>query len=295
MKKALIIGASGHLGNVFAKRMVKEYEVVATFCKNYSNPVSGTQQIPLDIMNYREVGDVFNSTRPNLVIHCAAMTNVDKCEDNPKLAWDTHEVGTENVSQWCRKANSKLVYISTDSVFDGARGNYKETDETTPINVYGASKLRGEKVAMWAKDYLIIRTAFFGHKGLAKWVMDNLKENKEIEMYRDVYFSPIFTEDLVDIILQMCEKNLQGIYHVGGRGSWSKYEFGVYLARAFNLNPFLIKRVLVKTVKERVPRPKNISINVSKVETDLGIKMPTFTEGLKHFKEGYERYENRVV
>lgn len=281
MKKVLIIGGSGHLGSIFYQRMKDSYQVWPT----YHDKRIEHSHIKLDITNYRDVADAFNFAKPNYVIHCAAIVDVDKCESNHKLAWDTHEVGTENVAQWCRKANSKLVYISTDSVFDGTKGNYKETDETNPINVYGASKLRGEKVATWAKDYLIIRTAFFGNKGLAQWVIESLKESQQIPMYRDVYFSPIFTEDLVDIIVKMCEQNLTGLYHVGGQGSWSKYEFGVKLAKVFKLDPTLIKRTLVGDIKERVPRPKNISIDSSKVEKDLGIKVPTLTEGLLRFKE----------
>lgn len=283
MKKVLIIGASGTLGSVFLKKLKDNYQVWGTFNNNYTENCS-----KLDILDYRAVGDMFNLVRPDYTILCAAIADVDKCESNPKLAWDTHEVGTENVAQWCRKVNSKLVYISTDSVFDGTKGNYHELSETKPINVYASSKLRGEKVTTWAKDYLIIRTAFFGHKGLAKWVIESLKENKEISMFRDVYFSPIFTDDLVDIIIKMCEKNLTGLYHVGGQGSWSKYEFGIKLAKTFRLDPKLIKRTLVGDMKERVPRPKNISINCGKVEKDLCMKVPTLTEGLLRFKESYE-------
>lgn len=284
MKKVLIIGGSGFLGSVFAERMEGKYQVWKTFNNNYTRDCSR-----LDILNYRDVGDIFNLVRPNYVIHCAAIANVDKCESNPELAWGVHEVGTENVSQWCRKANSKLVYISTDSVFDGKRGAYKETDETNPINVYAASKLRGEKVATWAKDYLIIRTAFFGNKGLAKWLINNADKGHTIPMFSDVYFSPIYTEDLVDIIIKMCEKNLTGIYHVGGKEGWSKYSFGVKLAISLGFNPTLIKRVSVNTIKERVPRPKNLSLDISKAENDLGIKMPTLQEGLLRFKESYEQ------
>lgn len=293
MKKALIIGASGLLGGVFAQQMEGTYRVWGTYKDNiaYGNPPLTWGYSHLDIINYREVADLFSHVQPDIVIHCAGIANVDKCEDNTKLAWDTHEVGTENVSQWCRKANSKLVYISTDSVFDGTIGNYHELSETHPINVYGASKLRGEKVTAWAKDYLVIRTAFFDR--LAKWVIENLKENKEISMFRDVYASPIFAVDLVDIIIKMCEQDLKGVYHVGGKGSWSKYEFGVYLAKELNLNPFLIKRIMVKTLKERVPRPKNLSLDCGKVERDLGIKVPTLQEGLKRFKEGYEQNKTR--
>lgn len=283
MKKVLIIGASGTLGSVFLKKLKDNYQVWGTFNNNYTENCS-----KLDILDYRAVGDMYNLVRPDYTILCAAIADVDKCESNPKLAWDTHEVGTENVSQWCRKTNSKLVYISTDSVFDGKRGAYKETDETNPINVYAASKLRGEKVTTWAKDYLIIRTAFFGHKGLAKWVIENLKESNSITMFNDVFFSPIYTEDLVDIIIKMCEKDLKGIYHVGGEFGYSKYEFGRNLANAFELDWTFITPVSVDTMKSRTPRPKNLSIDISKLQKDLDIKVPTLTEGLLRFKESYE-------
>jgi len=288
MKRILITGGSGHLGSVFTRRMLKDYQVTSTYHKNL-NFIEGCAHKYLDIRNYRDVADIFNLVRPELVINCAALANVDKCEEDTKMAWALNEEGVESIAQYTRKVNAKLVHISTDSVFDGERGNYNETDKAHPINIYAASKFQGERAATWAQEFLIIRTAFFGHKGLAKWVVDSLKEKKQIDMFRDVYFSPIFTEDLVDIIIKMCEKNLQGGYHVGGQGSWSKYKFGVYLARVMGLDPFLIKRVMVKTLKERVPRPKNLSLDVSKVERDLGIKMPTLTEGLKRFKESYAK------
>lgn len=282
MKKVLIIGASGTLGSVFLKKLKDNYHVRGTFNNNFAEKCS-----KLDIMDYRAVGEVFKEEKPHYVIHCAALANVDKCEAESGLAWGINEVGTENIAQYARKFNAKLVYISTDSVFDGEKGNYKETDVTHPINIYGKSKLQGEKVATWAKDYLVIRTAFFDR--LAGWVIANLKDGKEISMFRDVYFSPICTSDLVDITLKMCEKELTGVYHVGGQGSWSKYEFGVNLAKVFNLNPDLIKRTLVGDIKERVPRPKRLSLDSSKAEKDLGIRMPTLKEGIARFKENYAK------
>ncbi len=282
MKRVIITGGSGFLGHEFTKRMVDNYQVISAYHNNLI-PTEGCEQIKLDITDYRDVMSLWRDFKPELVIHCAALVNVDEGEKDKSKIWAINATGTEHVAQACREFKSKLIYMSTDSVFDGTKGNYKETDTVNPINEYSKSKLKGEQVSTWAKDYLIIRMAFFDK--LANWVLDNLKQNKSINMFRDVYFSGIYSGDLIGITLKMLEK--QGIYHIGCQGSWSKFEFGVNLAKSFSLNPDLIRRTLVGDMKERAQRPERLSLDCAKVEKDLGIKMPTLTEGLKCFKESY--------
>jgi len=286
MQRILITGGSGFLGHTLTKMLVGKYKVFSAYNKNLIK-VNGCIHSHLDITNYQEVRSVFGDIKPDLVIHAAALANVEKCEEDPYLAWNINALGTGNIAWGCDNIKAKLVYISTDSVYNGERINHSEKEKTKPINSYAKTKLEGEKATL--NTNIVIRTAFFGDKGLAEWVASNLKMGRDIHMFTDALFSPIFTEDLGNIIIKMWENNLKGIYNVGSGDSCSKYEFGISVAKAFGIDDKLITPVMVDTVKSRIPRPKSLSLNVSKVEYDLGIKMPTVMEGINRFKDNYGR------
>jgi len=281
VKRLLITGGSGVLGRVFTNKLSDRYQVISTF-HNTIVPCHRATFAKMDITDYRDVGAVFREFKPEIVIHTAALANVDECEKNPHEAWQINEAGTENVSIFCRELKAKLVYISTDSVYDGSTGIHKEDEKLNPINVYAKTKLIGEHKALISKDYLILRLAYFDR--LANWVVDSLRKHKEISMYRNVYFSPISAVTLTNMIVSMCDKNLSGIYNVGCQGSWSKYEFGVELAKTMELDAELIQRVMVEYGKDKVPRPENLSLDYTKVEHDLGIKMPSLRAELLRYK-----------
>ena len=288
-KRALITGGSGLLGSNTARAAAKDFEVFATYNSNYSL-ISGCKFIPLDIRDKNKVFSVFQDVRPHLVIHTAALADVDYCEDHPEEAWAVNVEGTENIAKASSEISTKLIHISTNSIFDGKKGMYSEEDKPSPVNVYARTKLEGEKkVQRLIPDSIIIRTAFYGWSlhnktSLAEWVITSLKEQKPVNMFTDVFFSPIFAGDLVEIIIEMYHKEICGVYHVGGRERCSKYAFGLEIAKSFGLNADNIHPTSITDMGLKAPRPRDLSLNVAKLSKELNTQLPSVREGVERFR-----------
>ena len=286
----LVTGASGLLGSHIVRRAGGKFELIAAY---RSHPVMfpDARCVPLDLADRKSVENLFRTAKPGLVIHTAALADVDYCEDHPDEAWAVNAEGTAYVARACRETGARLVHISTDAVFDGSRGMYAEDDEPRPINIYARTKFEAERrVRETCPESLIVRTAFYGsglswRKGLAQWALDRLRSGEPFPMFTDVFFSPIYVGDLVEILFESYRKGLSGIYHVGGRERCSKYEFGMALARTFALDPGNLTPGVLADVPLRAPRPKDISLDVSKITRDLGRPMPTLAEGLRRFRD----------
>lgn len=288
-ERILITGGSGLLGSNLVRALSGAFDVYATY---HSRPTVMPEGkfLPLDIRDEKMVLSVFQTTSPRLVIHTAALADVDECEEQPEAARAINIQGTANVARASQEIKAKLIHISTDSVFDGEKGRYREEDTPSPVNVYGQTKLEGEKrVIDLSSDRIIIRTAFYGrnrHGGnsLAEWVITSLRNGNDINMFTDVFFSPIFLGDLIEIMIKMYHQNLTGIYHVGSREGCSKYDFGLKLAKGFGLDVTKIHPSTITSAGLKAPRPNNLSLDVTKLSRDLGVKLPGVEEGIKRFK-----------
>ena len=192
MQKLLITGASGLLGNKIVKIANHTYEVIPT----YNTMTLHSNSVKLDITNLNEVFNVFSKLEPNIVIHTASETNVDKCEIEKEHAWKTNAEGTRNIAEACQKVNAKLVCVSTDYVFNGEKGLYDEEDKPDPVNYYGLTKLEGEKqVIKHCKDHAILRTSvLYGWHpwklNFATWVINQLRQDKQVTVVDDHYNTP---------------------------------------------------------------------------------------------------------
>ena len=190
---------------------------------------------------------LLQSFRPKWVVHFAALTNVDWCERNPEETWQVNVEASSNLAQACQRFNAGLVYLSTDSVFDGKTGHYAEEDPPAPVNVYGRSKLAGEQAVQdKLQRCLIIRTNIYGwsvnaKSSLAEWILARLQSSQSVLGFSDVFFTPILTNDLSEILLDMMEQDLTGLYHVAGSESFSKYEFALHLVDVFGMGKKLVK------------------------------------------------------
>jgi len=299
--KLLITGASGLLGSKLCELAIrKNYEVYSAYSQH--KPLHGTQ-IRFDVSNKNAVEKIFEKIKPEAVVHAAALTNVDKCELEKELAWKTNIEGTENIAKSCKKHQVFLVYVSTDYVFDGEKGMYKETDKPAPINYYGLTKLKGEEsVKNLTNKYCIARPSVIygsipatGKINFALWLLDKLKRKEKAKIVTDQWNSPTLNTNLANEILEVLERKLTGIFHLAGATRLSRHEFAKLLAETFSLDRNLIKPVSSKEISWIAKRPKDSSLNVDKACQTLRNKPQKIHEALKKMKKEIEQKNSLQV
>ena len=287
--KILITGAAGFLGKKLRSILEKKFSFEVICTDRSGNSETGC--VKMDITDAEKVMNVITNIKPDAVIHCAAMSDVDGCEDNKKLAMTINRDGSANIAEACNAIDALMVHISTDFVFDGAKGNYAEDDEPNPLSYYAKTKLEGENaVKKKAHKFIIIRPeVLYGYNGdgsersFTIWVHDNLKAGKEIRVVDDQFNTPTLIDDLAMAIGKLIKKNKLGIWHVAGPERLSRYEMAVQLAEVFGYDASLIKRIKSSELKQKALRPLDSSLNTEKLNK-AGISMHGFREGLAIMK-----------
>ena len=285
--KYLVTGSSGLIGNQLVYDLEKSGEIVYS-CYNNIKPVYG---IPtkLNLLNLEDIHKIFIKIKPDIIIHSAALTDVEKCEIELQLANSLNVKATEVISKEAEKINSYLMYISTDYVFDGTKGMYTETDLTNPLNNYGQTKLSGEKfVEDKTSPWSIIRTSTpFGLHSLKKtfpvWVYENLKINKKINVLEDQFTSPTYIPNFTKMILEIISRKLEGYFHLSGLTKISRFEFAKMIAGKFNLDPTILNPVKIDAMPWKAIRPIDSSLDVSKINTILKTKPFTIEQSLDNY------------
>jgi len=287
--RILVTGATGLLGSKLVEKLVRRgYHVYSGY--NKREPING-EPIKVDITKNDEIEKVFEVSKPDVVIHAAALTNVDECEMNKELAWKTNVIGTKNITNMSKRYNAFLIYISTDYVFDGKKGMYREDDEPNPINYYGFTKLKGEEEVMELSNYSIVRTSVIygsapasGKTNFALWVIENLRKRKEIKVVTDQWNSPTLNINLADMIIELLEKRLNGIYHLAGATRISRYDFARLLAKVFGLDESLIIPITSDKITWVARRPQDSSLDISKALNTFTNKPLQITEAIRCLK-----------
>jgi dTDP-4-dehydrorhamnose reductase len=276
------------LGNKIVELAKNEYTLIPL---HDTKPLH-SNSIKLDITVQSEVLKLFNKLKLTVVIHTASETNVDKCETENEHAWKINVDGTRNIAVACSQVGAKLVYISTDYVFDGEKGFYNEEDKPNPVNYYGLTKLEGEKqVIEHCKNYAILRTSvLYGwhpwKQNFATWIINKLKQQQEITVVEDHYNTPTLADNLAEMAVEVAKKDLQGLYHASGSERISRYEFAKQIARTFNLSSDLIRPVRMSQLTAWIAkRPRDSSLNTRKIQKQLKTKPLNITEGLNKMKE----------
>ena len=286
----LITGASGLLGANLLLCAKAHFTNVVGVYGQHKCILPGVETLQADLTDPSTARDLVKRFRPKWIIHTAALADVDSCEERPESAQLWNEGMTRNIVESAGTVEARVVHISTDAVFNGAKGGYSEEDHPDPINVYAATKLAAEKVvAEDGADHLIIRTAIYGWNlqdklSLAEWVLQRLEAGETLPGFQDVFFSPILVNDLSDFIFQMMSREMKGLYQVSGSESLSKYDFAVKLAKVFDLDTNLVQSAVLEDVALKAPRPKNLSLRTDKIRHALGIRMPNVDEGLRRFR-----------
>jgi dTDP-4-dehydrorhamnose reductase len=297
----VVTGASGLLGvSVLTLARDRGREAVGICHRNLLR-VPGTRISEVDLTNRQAVRTFFEPLQPESIIHCAAATDVDWCEDHPELAEQVNVQASSFLAEIAHELNARFVYISTDSVFDGKRGNYSETDQPAPGSVYAKSKWRGEQeVLRRHSSPLIVRVNIYGWNAqpkhsLAEWVLDEIRAGKQVRGFADVYFCPLLANDLAEVLLTMLDRGFSGLYHVVSSERISKYDFVRRVALTFNLGMDCVEPISILAAKLRAPRPIDPSLSTEKIRVALGRPMPDVDTGLRRFRDLHESgYHNQL-
>lgn len=289
----MVIGASGLLGSKLMLQAGRKYDVSGSYNPQVDGKTAWRLE-PLDIGSKDEVEKLFDKTKPEIVILCAAMTNVDACEKQPLVANRVNATGPELVARTCKKSGARLVHVSTDYVFDGSKTRkYTEEDLPRPISVYGSSKLAGERAVLSTHpEAAVARPAvLYGWNPLedkdnfVTWVLKKLRKGEKATLFKDQRISPTFADDLAKTLLELAEKDAKGVWHVSGPDCFDRPTCGRMIAKEFGLDEALISPVPSSSVSLPAKRPANSCLDVSKVEKMLGRKMLSFQQGLKVMSE----------
>jgi dTDP-4-dehydrorhamnose reductase len=284
-----VTGASGMLGSALIHELAKKHEVLAT-SRNKGFDKKNVQWECFDLTDFQKLDGWLNNNAPDVVVHCAAMVNVEECENNFSSATILHVYATEVIANFLNRHNKKLIYISTDSVFNGKKIKpYVESDQVDPLNSYAKTKLLGEQPVLLMEDGLVLRTNIIGWSrsnkmSFAEWVYKGLVEGKSLTLFDDVIFSPFNVSDLSLTINQIIESKISGLYHCTSRDYISKYDFGIKMAEVFNLSNNNIKKISIEDMNFKANRPKNLALNSKKLSSILAHDLPVVTDAIKSMK-----------
>jgi dTDP-4-dehydrorhamnose reductase len=282
--KLLVTGGSGLMGSKVAEiSLERGHEVFSGY--SHHRPRYGAA-VKLDLMDDSSLIDAVKTSHPDVIIHTAALTDVDLCETNKKLAYRMNVLGTKTLAEAARNIGAFIVYASTDYVFDGSRGLYKEDEATNPVNYYGYSKLQGESFCDSVARTCVIygsRPAS-GKVNFALWILERLRRGEAVKVVTDQYITPTLNTNLALMVLELAERKLDGLYHLAGSTRISRYDFAVELSRTFGFEENLIIKSKISEMRWAAKRPADSSLDTSKASKCLDAKPWSIEEALKTLK-----------
>ncbi|MBT7376717.1 MAG: SDR family oxidoreductase [Candidatus Marinimicrobia bacterium] len=289
--KILITGAEGQLGRVLQLRLGECFEIIPTAKSPTRMALKNRNVRQMDIIDFNSVADCISAEAPDIIINCAAMTNVDACEKDHTSARKVNAEGVENIIKAVDK-KTKIIQLSTDYVFEGKDGPYIESNPTHPISYYGRSKLEGENVLRGSLNpYCILRASvLYGDPVNDKpnffaWVYDSLSKQKLIHVVTDQISNPAWLPALSDAIMKVILLNAEGIYHFGSDDHLSRYDFAVLIAKVFGLDSTLINPVTSDSMSFIAPRPVHSGLATKKITNELDVLTLSTNDCLKMIKK----------
>jgi dTDP-4-dehydrorhamnose reductase len=302
--RVLVVGGNGLLGQKMTEFLIRGSAHKVTVCSIEPAPVlhlSSAPYLQLDITSKKDVKRVVHSVEPDVIVNCAAMTNVDACETERELAWKLNTEGVEYLIEAARKGNARIVHLSTDYIFDGKAGPYDELSRPEPVSYYGKTKLASENALLVSGlDSFIARTMVLYGTGIdvksnfALWLIQNLEKNLAVKIVDDQFGNPTLVDDLAQGLLNAIELGKTGIYNFAGRDIVSRYEFALCLARVFNFEPGLIVPIKSSQLHQPAPRPMKSGLITLKAEVELGYRPSTVEQGLLVLKSQLARLPKKL-
>jgi dTDP-4-dehydrorhamnose reductase len=302
--RVLITGANGLLGQSLVQRMsqAREYDVLAT-ARDESPRFEGSScgYAPLDVTQPDDVAHIFQDFTPNVVINCAAMSDVAECEENRSEAWAVNARAVKTLAKQCREAGARLVQVSSDFVFNGKRGPYDEEARPDPVNYYGRTKLAGENAIREAgrSNWAIVRTVLLYGTGqdlsrsnVVLWIADQLSKGETLHIVDDQYRTPTHVDDLAAGIEQLIHREETGIYHLSGPDLVSIYELAGTVAEVFGLDASLIEPVSSDFFEDDVERPPRTGFIIDKAKAELDYDPRPLEEGLRDVQASLQGFSS---
>lgn len=289
MKKLLVTGASGFLGWNVLQQARDLYQVTGLY-HQHEVQVPGVDMLQVDLCDKAAIEKAISSIQPEYIVHCAAASKPNFCEENKSASERINVDATQLLSELCKAYHIKLVFTSTDLVFDGSKGNYTEEDATGPLMEYGRQKLRAEKAVLEVPNAAVCRMPLmYGDapapaSSFLQGFLSELQQGKALNLFTDEYRSPVHGEDAAKGLIWAAE-HAQGILHMGGKERMSRYEFGQLMCEVFELDPQLIQPALQSDFPSAARRAADASMN-SRFALASGYKP-------RKVKEGLEAYASR--
>ena len=300
MKTIVFAGGSSLLAQSWIREEQPEYNFILGVHKREPDQNKG-RNVVLAYENPEELAKQFQQLKADIVVNCIGLTNVEACEEDEKLAAYTNVEIAQNIAQASKLSKVKLVHISTDHLFDGELPYASEQDKKVPVNVYGRTKSQGEDIVLDTHpDSLVIRTNFFGwgpsyKPSFSDQILNCLERNTPIQLFDDVYYTPVSVASLREHILALVEKSATGIYNVTSSDRITKFEFGCQLADAFGYSKNLIEPISIESIPGLTKRPKDMSLSNHKLSVFLSKPIPALKEQILALKEEEKQQQERLV
>jgi dTDP-4-dehydrorhamnose reductase len=278
MKRILVTGSNGLLGQALALILKSQYELLLTGIEGKSAIRNlDSSYHSLDITSMAAIKEIIKEFVPDIIINTASYTQVDQCESRKEQCWQINVKGVENLASLARRYDIHLIHYSTDYIFDGKKGPYGEDDKPNPLSYYGKSKLASENVLMQIScPYTIVRTCvIYGSDPEVKqnfflWLLNNLRKNKNISIVNDQLNNPTLAEDLARGTQLICDDQKQGIFHLAGADYLSRFDFAMAMADFFQLNKELITPIDSQQLGQAANRPRFGGLKIEKARDQLG-------------------------
>lgn len=295
-RKVLVTGSNGLLGQKLTDLYLRvpEVELIATGLNHNRHPEDeGFIYTSLDITNRKNVMDVIGKYKPDCIINAAAMTNVDACEEKKEMCDALNVDAVQYLCEAAKKHNAHLIHLSTDFIFDGTAGPYKEDDEPNPLSYYGHSKLKGEQIIQSElENWAIIRTvlvyglvADMSRSNIVLWAKESLEKGREISVVDDQYRSPTLAEDLAMGCFLVESQGKNGIYNISGKDQVNIYEIVEMVAKRYNLSMDKVSRTTSESLNQKAKRPPVTGFVLTKAIVELGYQPHSMLEGMALLEE----------
>lgn len=296
MKRVIITGSNGLLGQTLVNLLLEEkerYQVIGFSRGENRSGRSDFDYVSIDITNEALFYDTLSAYKPDVIVNTAAMTNVDACETNKEACNRLNVEAVRCLKNYSEEHKTHLIHISTDFIFDGKAGPYKETDTPNPLSYYGVSKLKSEEILVKSTvSYTILRTILvygkvydMSRSNIVLWVKQMLEEGKEITIVNDQFRMPTYAEDLALACKISIDKKALGVFNISSNTLLSIYDIAQQIAETFKLDKSLIKPISTVTLNQTAKRPAITGFDLSKTRKYLRINPKSFQEDLQKFKE----------